>query len=98
MSVGLMISAYGTLDTTLLTGPRIPYALARAGMLPAGLSRISAHGVPAVAIISVGVWSTVLSVSGTFDILTDIYIFILWVFFGLSGICSFRTASSGSKV
>jgi APA family basic amino acid/polyamine antiporter len=85
MSVGLMISAYGTLHTTLLTGPRIPYALARAGMLPSGLSRISAHGVPAVAIISVGVWSTVLSVSGTFDILTDIYIFILWVFFGLSG-------------
>ncbi|MFC1689821.1 APC family permease [Pseudomonadota bacterium] len=85
MSVGLMISAYGTLHTTLLTGPRIPFALARAGMLPAGLARISAQGVPAVAILTVGAWSIVLSVSGTFDILTDIYIFILWVFFGLSG-------------
>jgi len=85
MSVGLIISAYGTLHTTLLTGPRIPYALARAGMLPAGLARISTQGVPAVAILTVGAWSIVLSVSGTFDILTDIYIFILWVFFGLSG-------------
>ena len=26
-----------------------------------------------------------MSVSGTFDILTDIYIFVLWIFFGLSG-------------
>jgi APA family basic amino acid/polyamine antiporter len=85
ISAGLMISAYGTLHTTFLTGPRIPFALARAGLLPKSLARVSANGVPAVAIMMVGVWSVVLSVSGTFDILTDIYIFVLWVFFGMSG-------------
>lgn len=85
MSAGLMLSAYGTLHTTLLTGPRVPFALARAGLLPAPLARISANGVPAVAIILIGVWSIVLSVSGTFDILTDMYIFVLWIFFGLCG-------------
>jgi APA family basic amino acid/polyamine antiporter len=89
MSAGLMISAYGTLHTTMLTGPRIPYALSRAGLLPPGLARISAAGVPAVAILTVGVWSIVLSVSGTFDILTDMYIFILWVFYGMSGAAVF---------
>jgi APA family basic amino acid/polyamine antiporter len=85
MSAGLMISAYGTLHTTLLAGPRIPFALARAGLMPASLARISANGVPAVAVIMVGIWSIVLGVSGTFDILTDIYIFIEWIFFGLCG-------------
>jgi APA family basic amino acid/polyamine antiporter len=85
MSAGLMISAYGTLHTTLLAGPRIPFALARAGLMPASLARISANGVPAVAVIMVGAWSIVLGVSGTFDILTDIYIFIEWIFFGLCG-------------
>jgi APA family basic amino acid/polyamine antiporter len=85
MSAGLMISAYGTLHTTILTGPRVPYTLARAGLMPRSLARISANGVPAVAILSVGVWSAVLAASGTFDILTDMYIFILWVFFGMSG-------------
>jgi amino acid transporter len=55
MSAGLMISAYGTLHTTMLTGPRIPYALSRAGLLPPGLARISAAGVPAVAILTAGV-------------------------------------------
>lgn len=57
MAAGLMISAYGTLHTTMLTGPRVPFALARAGLLPAGLARISANGVPAVAILMIGLWS-----------------------------------------
>jgi APA family basic amino acid/polyamine antiporter len=35
------------------------------------------------------VWSIVLAVSGTFDILTDIYIFVLWVFFGMNGLAVF---------
>ena len=29
--------------------------------------------------------SVVLGLTGTFDILTDMYIFVLWIFFGLSG-------------
>ena len=85
MSAGLTISAYGTLHTTLLTAPRLPYALGRAGLLPAPLARISGHGVPAVAVLAVGVWSVVLALTGTFDILTDMYIFVLWIFYGLSG-------------
>jgi APA family basic amino acid/polyamine antiporter len=85
MSAGLMVSAYGTLHTTFLAGPRLPFALARAGLLPSGLAKISANAVPAVAIIAVGVWAAVLALSGTFDILTDMYIFILWVFYGLNG-------------
>jgi len=89
MSAGLMISAYGTLHTTMLSGPRVPFALARAGLLPSGLARISTNGVPAVAILTIGVWSIVLAVSGTFDILTDIYIFVLWVFFGMNGAAFF---------
>ncbi|MFB3077294.1 MAG: APC family permease, partial [Lysobacterales bacterium] len=89
LAAGLVISAYGTLHTTILAGPRIPYTLARAGLLPQGLGRISRRGVPAIAIVCVGVWSIVLAVSGTFDILTDIYVFVLWIFFGLNGVAVF---------
>lgn len=89
MSAGFMISAYGTLHTTMLSGPRVPFALARAGLLPSGLARISGSGVPVVAILTVGVWSIVLAVSGTFDVLTDIYVFVLWVFFGMNGLAVF---------
>jgi len=89
MAAGLMISAYGTLHTTLLTGPRLPYALAQAGLLPSILGRLSAHAVPAVAVLGLGLWSIVLTLSGTFDILTDIYVFVLWVFYGMTGAAVF---------
>ena len=89
MSAGLMISAYGTLHTTFLSGPRVPFALARAGLLPQGLARLSANGVPTVAIVVICVWSIILAASGTFDILTDMYIFVLWVFFGMNGLAVF---------
>lgn len=89
MAAGLMISAYGTLHTTLLTGPRVPFALARAGLLPPLLARVSSTGVPAMAVLAIGAWSVILAVSGTFDILTDIYIFVLWIFFGMNGAAVF---------
>ena len=89
MAVGLAISAYGTTHTTMLSGPRVPYALARDGLLPASITYVSSSGVPAVAIIGVGTWSIVMAVTGTFDVLTDIYIFVLWVFFALNGVALF---------
>jgi APA family basic amino acid/polyamine antiporter len=86
MAVGLAISAYGTTHTTMLSGPRVPYALAKDGLLPAAVAYVSSTGVPAVAIIGVGIWSIVMAVTGTFDVLTDIYVFVLWVFFALNGV------------
>ena len=64
MSVGLMVSAYGSVHSTMLTGTRIPFALARSGLLPPNLGQLSARRVPAVAIVTVGAWSTLLSISG----------------------------------
>jgi APA family basic amino acid/polyamine antiporter len=85
MSVGLVISAYGTLHTTLLVGSRVPFALARKGLLPASLGLVSARSVPAVAVLSIGAWGLVLTATGTFDILTDIYVFVLWIFYAMTG-------------
>ncbi len=86
MSIGLVISAYGTLHTTLLSGPRVPFTMARANLLPAQFAQLSNRNVPAVAVIAIGIWAAILAASGTFDILTDIYVFVLWVFFGMNGV------------
>ena len=85
ISACLMISAYGTLHTTLLSGPRVPFAMARAHLLPARFSNLSERSVPAVAVVVIGAWSLVLAASGTFDVLTDIYVFVLWIFFAMNG-------------
>jgi len=89
MAAGLMLSAYGTLHTTVLTGARVPFALARAGLFPSSLAWISGSGVPVVAVLVIGVWSVVLAATGTFDILTDVYIFVLSIFFGMNSAALF---------
>jgi basic amino acid/polyamine antiporter, APA family len=86
LSVGLMLSAYGTLHAGMLAAPRLPYALAERGLLPRWIMRLSRSGVPVNAVLVIGLWSIVLTLSGTFDILTDIYVFVLWVFYGMTAI------------
>lgn len=89
MAGGLMLSAFGTLHTGLLTGPRIPYALARDGLLHRRLAHINPQGTPAASVVAIGLWSIVLTLTGTFDTLTDIYVFILWIFYGLTAAAVF---------
>jgi APA family basic amino acid/polyamine antiporter len=36
-----------------------------------------------------GAWAIVMTLSGTFDILTDISIFVLWIFYGMTGAALF---------
>jgi APA family basic amino acid/polyamine antiporter len=89
MAAALVLSAFGTLHTTMLTSPRLPYALARRGMLPRALIAISVRGVPITAVLGMAAWAIVLALSGTYDILTDMYIFVLWIFYGMSGVALF---------
>ncbi|MFT4649443.1 MAG: APA family basic amino acid/polyamine antiporter, partial [Glaciecola sp.] len=89
MSAGLVISTYGTLHTAILVGGRIPFALARKGLMPASLGSISTRSVPAIAVLATGAWAILLALSGTFDILTDIFIFVLWIFYGMTGAALF---------
>lgn len=85
MSVGLMLSAYGTLHAGLLASPRLPYALAKRGLLPHWFVRLSKRGVPVNAVLAMSLWAIILTLTGTFDILTDIYVFVLWIFYGMTG-------------
>jgi APA family basic amino acid/polyamine antiporter len=59
--------------------------MARANLLPARFANLSDRSVPAVAVVVIGMWSLVLAASGTFDVLTDIYVFVLWIFFAMNG-------------
>ena len=68
---------------------RTPTAADLAGLLPGALCRISSRGTPFVSVIAVGLWSILLTLTGTFDTLTDIYIFVLWIFYGLTGAALF---------
>jgi APA family basic amino acid/polyamine antiporter len=91
-AVGLMLSSLGTLQTSLLAGSRTPYAMARDGMMFPILKRLSITGVPVASVIFQGILACILALSGSFDTLTDYFVFGNWIFYALitSSIFVFR--------
>jgi APA family basic amino acid/polyamine antiporter len=80
-----MVSSFGTLYTGVLAGARVMYALARGGLLPAGLGRVApTTHIPRNAVLVFGAWAIVLAVSGTYEILTDLSVFATLLFLGLT--------------
>jgi basic amino acid/polyamine antiporter, APA family len=85
MTGALMVSTFGTLHSTVLSTARIPFAMARDGMLPRLFAVVSARGrVPTRAVILLGVCAVGFTFSGTFDVLTDMIVFVLLLFNGLA--------------
>ncbi len=85
MAAGLMASSIGTLHTSILTGARVPYAMANDGLMFPILGRLSKRTrVPIGALLVQGIWASALAVSGSFDTLTDYVIFGSWIFYALT--------------
>jgi APA family basic amino acid/polyamine antiporter len=85
MTAGLMASSIGTLHTSILTGARVPYAMARDGVFFQRFGQLSeGTRVPIVALIVQGLWACVLALSGSFDTLTDYVVFGSWIFYALA--------------
>ncbi len=81
MAAGLMASSVGTLHTSILTGARVPYAMAKDGIMFETLGKLSATRVPVGALIVQGIWACLLAISGSFDTLTDYVVFGSWIFY-----------------
>ncbi|HXG82730.1 MAG TPA: amino acid permease [Pyrinomonadaceae bacterium] len=82
MTAGLMASSVGTLHTSVLTGARVPYAMARDGVMFKSMGRLSeGTRVPIVALLVQGIWACLLAISGSFDTLTDYVVFGSWIFY-----------------
>jgi APA family basic amino acid/polyamine antiporter len=80
----LMASSIGTLHTSILTGARVPYAMSRDRLFFDRFARLSTRThVPIGALIFQGIWAGILTLSGSFDTLTDYVIFGSWIFYGL---------------
>lgn len=85
VAIAIMISIIGALNGSILTGGRVPYAMAENGLFPqkfAALSKTSK--VPAFSIMIQAVWSCVLALMGTFDQLTNYAVFAMWIFYILT--------------
>ncbi|HEX8501158.1 MAG TPA: amino acid permease [Pyrinomonadaceae bacterium] len=85
VAAALMASSVGTLHTSVLTGARVPYAMARDGLFFDRLSKVSEKTrVPARAVLAQGLWACALVlILQRFDKLTDYVVFGSYIFYGL---------------
>ena len=79
----MMLSSWGSLQTSILGTARIPFAMARDGLFFDSLSRVSGKHVPVISLVVQGIWAAILALSGSFDQLTDYAIFAFWLFYGM---------------
>jgi APA family basic amino acid/polyamine antiporter len=85
LAIAMTISALSGMNGSMLTGARVPYAVARDGLAPRALARVSAGArVPAISVLVQGALSCGLALSGTFDQLTDAVVFASWLFYALN--------------
>ena len=85
LAVAMTLSALSAMNGAILTGARVPYAVAKDGLAPTALARLSAGArVPAIAVVVEGVIACVLALSGSFDQLTDAVVFVSWLFYALN--------------
>jgi len=86
LAVAMTISALSAMNGSMLTGARVPYAVAKDGLAPAVLARLSASArVPAISVLVQGALACVFALTGSFDQLTDAVVFASWLFYALNG-------------
>ena len=85
LTIGMMLSTFGALHSLSLSVARLPFAMARDGMLPRTFATISRRArVPSHAILLLGACAIGFAFSGAFDVLTDLIVFMLLLFNGLA--------------
>lgn len=84
LSAAFVFSALGAMNSSIMTGARVPYAMAKDGLFFKQLASVNdSTASPMVSVIVQGIVSMLLAVSGTFDQLTNYVIFSAWIFYAM---------------
>ena len=92
IKVGIIISVIGAGNGFLLSGSRVAYWLACAKTLPGSekLSKLNKNSIPTGSVVLIGVLACIYSLSGQFDLLTDLAVLSCWIFYTLTFTCVFK--------
>lgn len=85
----ILITTLGCTNATILASARPYYAMAKEKLFFRGAGTLNKANTPANSLILQGVWAAVLVLSGTFDQLTDMIIFAVFIFYGATSLAVF---------
>ncbi len=90
IACGIAVSTVGFLSQSILTAPRVYYAMARDGVFFKAVGRLSERTrVPVVAIILQGAWAAIVAITGRYEQILNYVVTIDVLFFGLTGAALF---------
>jgi len=85
VSIAAMVSIFAALNGSLLSGARVPYAMARDGLFFRSVSRVNPrYHTPGVSILALSLWSALLVLSGRYEQLFTYVIFASWILYGMT--------------
>ena len=86
ISLLILVTTMGCTNASILTGARPYYAMAKEKLFFSGIGKLNNANVPGNSLLWQGVWASVLVLSGTFDQLTDMIIFAVFIFYGATSL------------
>jgi len=90
IALGIAVSTLGFLSQSILTAPRVYFAMAEDGLFFKSVAYVTQKThVPVVAIIVQSVWTVAIAMTGKYEQILNFMIPIDFLFFGLSASCLF---------
>lgn len=90
VTVAVLISMFAALNGSILTGGRVPYAMARDGLFFRNMAVVQPKfRTPGNAMIWLSLWSSVVILSGWFDDLYNFVIFGSWILYLMTAVSVF---------
>ncbi|MBP6979102.1 MAG: amino acid permease [Lentimicrobiaceae bacterium] len=86
ISLLILLTTLGCTNASILTGARPYYAMANDRLFFKGIGKLNRASVPGNSLLWQGIWASVLVLSGTFDQLTDMIIFAVFIFYGATSL------------
>jgi len=91
ITLAMVIAALGSMNSSVLSGARVPYAMARDGLFFRVARGVhEKYRTPGRALIFQCVLASLFALTGTFEELTSLFIFAGWIFYGLAVVAMFR--------
>ncbi len=82
ISVLILITTFGCTNASILSGSRPYYAMAKEGLFFSPVAKLNKAQAPGNSLVYQCVWGCLLVLSGTFDQLTDMIIFAVFIYYG----------------
>jgi basic amino acid/polyamine antiporter, APA family len=85
VAIAAMISIFAALNGSILTGSRVPYAMARDGLFIRSFGTVHPQfRTPGISILGLSAWSALILLSGRYKQLYTCVIFASWILYGMT--------------